>query len=399
MSTSLASRNSHLSESVTLVITATATRMREEGIKVANLSVGEPDFPTPDKIKRAGLAAIENDFTRYTAGAGILELRKAIQNKLKEENNLEYGVDQIVVTSGAKHALSGTMMALVNEGEEVLFPSPGWLSYPEQIRIAGGIPVPYNCPRESGFRVDYDDLEKAISPKTKAIILNTPNNPTGAAYSPEEVRELGEYLAKKDIWLISDEIYEKLRYDGKEHLSFAAVDGLYDKTVTINGVSKAFCMTGWRIGYLAAPKRLASAVSKIQSQMTSSTCSISQKATVEALNCCEQGTFDKMMDAFTRRRKLVVDSLNSIPNVFSPEPEGAFYAFPDIKTYLGKKAGDKVINTSVELCQYLLEDYHVALVPGAAFGSEGYIRISFANSEAELERGLKSLRDGLLNLK
>ncbi len=399
MSTSLASRNSHLSESVTLVITATATRMREEGIKVANLSVGEPDFPTPDKIKRAGLAAIENDFTRYTAGAGILELRRAIQNKLKEENHLEYGLDQIVVTSGAKHALSGTMMALVNEGEEVLFPSPGWLSYPEQIRIAGGIPVPYYCPRENNFRVDYDSLEKAITPKTKAIILNTPNNPTGAAYSPDEVRELGEYLAKKDIWLISDEIYEKLRYDGKEHLSFAAIDGLYDKTVTINGVSKAFCMTGWRIGYLAAPKRLAAAVSKIQSQMTSSTCSISQKATVEALTCCEQATFDKMMDAFTERRKLVVDSLNDIPDVFSPEPEGAFYAFPDIKAYLGKKAGDKVINTSVELCQYLLEDYHVALVPGAAFGEEGYIRISFANSETELERGLKSLRNGLLNLK
>lgn len=398
MSPSLAKRTNHLSESLTLSIVAKTAEMRASGLDVANLSVGEPDFNTPEAIKRAGVEAIEQNFTRYTAAAGILELRKAISAKLKNENSLDYSPSQIVVSSGAKHSIANALMATVNEGDEVLWPTPGWLSYPEQIRIAGGVPVAYPCHCENRFRIDPAELESLITPKTRAIIINSPNNPTGAAYSAEEVRQIGAVLAKHDIWVISDEIYEKLRYDGQPHTSFAAVDGLYDRTIVINGMSKAFCMTGWRIGYLAAPQELAGAVSRIQSQMTSSVSSIGQKAALNALTQ-PQPEVERMIDAFRQRRDLVVELLAGIPGITCPTPEGAFYAFPRVDSYLGKSINGRTIEDSLALCQYLLEEQRVALVPGAAFGAEGHIRISFAASEDELQKGIERICEGLALLR
>ncbi|MCB2212472.1 pyridoxal phosphate-dependent aminotransferase [bacterium] len=399
MSRALANRTKCLSESKTLVITATANRMRAEGVDVINLSVGEPDFPTPEPIKAAGQAAIENNFTRYTAAQGIIELREAIVAKLKNDNQLTYDPSQIVVTSGAKHALTGSLLAAVNPGDEVLYPVPGWLSYPEMIRIAEGEPIPYHCKGENNFRPDLDELRRLITPKTKAIIVNNPSNPTGAAYTPDEIREIGAVLAEHDIWVISDEIYEKLRYDGKSHLSFAQVDGLFEKTVVINGVSKAFAMTGWRIGYLAAAPELVKAVTKLQSQMTSSCCSISQKAASEAMRNGEDANMRTMIEAFSRRRDMVVDALNQIDGVHCPTPDGAFYAFPDVSAFLGKTVNGHTIANDIDLCQWLLEVKHMALVPGAAFGAEGFIRISFAASDKDLQTGLQRLKDGLEELR
>ena len=398
MSPALAGRTGKLSESLTLSIVAQCAAMQRNGIDVAKLSVGEPDFNTPRAIKDAGIDAIESNFTRYTAASGILDLRQAICDKLERENGLHYDPTQVVVSSGAKHSLANSLMAVVNEGDEVLWPTPGWLSYPEQVLIAGGVPVPYPCHCENDFRIDLDELEALITPKTKAIIVNSPNNPTGAAYTPEETRAFGELLAKHDIWVISDEIYEKLRYDGNPHTSFASVDGLYDQTIVINGVSKAYCMTGWRIGYLAAPRELASAVSRIQSQMTSSVSSISQKAALRALSG-ETPEMAQMIQAFHHRRELVVDLLSGIPDITCPVPEGAFYAFPRVDNYFGKSANGKKIEGSLDMCAYLLEEHHVALVPGAAFGAEGHIRISFAASEAELTKGIERVKKGLLALK
>lgn len=398
MSCALANRTAALSESKTLVITATANRMRAEGVDVINLSVGEPDFNTPEPIKVAGHAAIDSNFTRYTAAPGVLPLRQAIADKLKRDNNLTYDPTQIVVTSGAKHALTGSLLATVNPGDEVLFPNPGWLSYPEMIRIAEGEPVPYHCKGENNFRPDLNELRSLITPKTKAIIVNSPSNPTGAAFTPDEIRAMGAVLAEHDLWVISDEIYEKLRYDGQPHLSFAQVDGLFEKTIVINGVSKAFAMTGWRIGYLAAEPKLVKAVTKLQSQMTSSCCSISQRAATVAIQNGEDETMKTMIAAFAKRRDMVVEALNEMDGVCCPTPEGAFYAFPDISAFLGKSVNGKRIDNSIDMCQWLLEEKHIALVPGAAFGAEGFIRISFAASDKDLQTGLQRLKEGLAEL-
>jgi len=398
MSPTLARRTRALSESLTLSIVARTAAMLKSGIDVARLSVGEPDFPTPAAIKRSGIEAIETNFTRYTAASGIIELREAVCRKLEVENDLRYTPTQIVISSGAKHSLANSLMAVVDEGDEVLWPSPGWLSYPEQILIAGGIPVAYPCHCDNHFRIDPGELEGLITPRTRAIIVNSPNNPTGAAYTRDEIERIGEVLARHDIWIISDEIYEKLRYDGHPHTSFAQVPELYEKTVVVNGVSKAYCMTGWRIGYLAAPEALASAASRIQSQMTSSVSSIGQKAALTALSVT-QPEMEPMLAAFRRRRERVVELLAQIPEITSPLPEGAFYAFPKVSAYYGRRAGGTVISDSVTMCEYLLEEYHVALVPGSAFGADDHIRISFATAESELETGIRRIHEGLLALK
>jgi aspartate/methionine/tyrosine aminotransferase len=395
----LANRTDKLTESVTLVITARAKELAAQGVQVVNLSVGEPDFPTPDPINRAGIRAIEEGFTRYTAGAGIPELRDAIVEKLRRDNNLSCERSQVVVSCGAKHALATSLLATVNPGDRVLYPQPGWLSYPELIHIAGGEPVPYPCPAEQDFRPDREALEELLGEAAAAIIVNSPNNPTGAACTPDEIGEIGALLARHDLWVISDEIYEKLRYDGQAHRSFADVPGLEEKTITINGVSKAYSMTGWRIGYLAAPPELARAAVKLQSQMTSSPCSISQKAALEALTG-DSAAPEEMVAAFARRRDLVMELLNDIPHVTCPVPQGAFYAFPDISAYLGRTTGEgEVLEDSVALCEHLLNEAHVALVPGDAFGAPGHIRISFASSEENLREGLARTAETLSGLR
>lgn len=399
MSPGFAKRTKSLTESKTFVITAAAARMIRHGIDVVNLSAGEPDFNTPDEVKEAGCAAIRNNFTRYTASQGIPELREQISGKLKRDNELSYHPDQIVVTSGAKHALAGSLLAVVDEGDEVLYPKPGWLSYPEMARIAGGVPKPYPCRLENRFRPDPDELRRLINRRTKAIITNSPGNPTGAAFTPSETRAIGSVLAERDIWVLSDEIYEKLRFDGEQHLSFANVAGLFEKTVLVNGVSKAFRMTGWRIGYLAAVTPLAKAVTKVQSQMTSSPCSISQQAAAVAIGGGDGGALQEMVAAFVQRRDIVVRELNAIEGVSCPVPEGAFYALADVSAYLGGTVDGRTIGDDIELCQWLLDEMHLALVPGKPFGADGFIRISFAAADDRIREGMRRLREGLARIK
>jgi len=399
----LASRTEVLTDSLPLKISAKAKAMMANGENVVNLSVGEPDFPSPKNIKATGIYAINNNITRYTASAGIPELRKAVAANLKKTNNLDYDFTQIIVTNGAKQAIASTLLALVNPGDEVIYPVPCYASYVDLIRLAGGVPVPCLTTAETGFRMVPEELEQLITDKTVAVIINNPNNPTGAAFTPEEVQALGEMLVKKDIWVISDEIYEKLRYDGNSHLSFASIDGLKEKVALINGVSKYYCMTGWRIGFLAAEPKLASAVGKIQSQMTGSPCSISQKAAVEAYagDCSEP---EAMVGVFKARSELIAGLLDEIPDLKTMKPEGAFYAWVDVTSYLGKSSSGatasrgKIINDSFALCEYLLEEYKVALIPGVAFGMEGYVRFSFAASEDNIAEGVKRFGDGLGSL-
>ncbi len=371
--------------------------MQAEGVDVANLSAGEPDFPTPPSIKQAGIDAIDGNFTRYTAGAGIIELREAISEKLKAENGLDYAPEQIVVSNGAKHAISNALLATVNPGEEVLYPVPGFPSYPEAIHIAGGTPVPYRLGIERSLRIDCEEIEAKITARTKLLIFNNPSNPLGIACTPDEVREIGALLAKQDIWALSDEIYERLRYDGIEHLPLPRVEGMYERTILVNGVSKTYSMTGWRIGFLAAPPELAKTAAKIQSQMTSSPCSISQKAALAAFSSQVPET-GEMVAAFAKRRDLVIELLSRIPDITFTPPEGAFYAFPKVSTYYGLSAEGFEVADSVSLCRYLLEKHYVALVPGVAFGADEYIRLSFASSEEEITRGLTRLHEGLSEL-
>jgi len=391
-------RSKVLTDSLPLKISAKAKAMMAKGIDVINLSVGEPDFPSPKNIKDAGISAIEDNFTRYTASAGIPPLRKAIASSLKKDHNLDYDFSQIVVTNGAKQAIASTFLAIVNTGDEVIYPVPCYASYVDLIRLAGGVAVPLETRAEDGFRMLPEDLEKAITPKTKAVIFNNPNNPTSAALVPEEIEALGEVFRKHDLWVISDEIYEKLRYDGKKHLSLASVDGLYEKTALINGVSKYYCMTGWRIGFLAAPIELAKAVGKIQSQVTGSPCSVSQQAAVEAYSG-DSSEPKAMVGKFKKRCEMIIELLSRIPDITTHKPEGAFYAFPEVSSYYGKKDGDKVIKDSFSLCEYLLEKHHLAIIPGVAFGNDNHVRFSFAAADDMIKEGVKRFAEGLAALK
>ncbi|MDP8207796.1 MAG: pyridoxal phosphate-dependent aminotransferase [Candidatus Electryonea clarkiae] len=396
MSLTLSSKMEYLADSLPLLISARAKQMIAEGIDVTNLSVGEPDFPSPANVKEAGIDAIRNNFTKYTPAAGIPDLRKAVSGTLKKDHNLEYSPDQIVITNGAKQAIASTLIALLNPGDEVIYPYPCYASYVDLCNIAGGKPVGLETTQDTGFRINPEQLSNLINNRTKAIIINSPNNPTGAAYSLEEMKELSELLAKHDIWLISDEIYGKLRYDGEPALSFASLPGLYEKTALINGVSKAFSMTGWRIGFLAAPVVLAKAVASVQSQVTGSPGSISQKAALEAYTGDLSET-ERMKDAFSQRKELITKLLRDIPGISFIEPEGAFYVFPEVSGYFGRVAGDNTIRNSMDLCQYLLEDYHLALVPGSAFGADKHIRFSFAASEENIRIGVSKFTAGLAN--
>lgn len=395
----LSERVKNIGQSSTMKISAKAIAMRAEGIDVVNFSVGEPDFPTPQFIKEAGIKAINKNQTRYTVNAGRIDLRQAIAKKLKEENNLEYDPADIIVTNGAKQAVFNAVCALVSDDDEVIIPAPYWVSYPEMVALCGGKSVIVPTREENGFKLTAAELKNAITASTKAMIFCSPSNPTGATYTRPELEALVEVLEEENIFVIADEIYEKLIFDAFKFVSLASISPkIKDITILINGVSKAFAMTGWRIGYAAGPKEIIKAMDKIQSHSTSNASSISQQAALEAISG-PQFEVSRMVAEFQRRRNYVVQRLNTMDGVRCNVPEGAFYVFPNISSFFGKEYNGTFIRNSYGMAYYLLRESQVALVPGAAFGMENYIRISYANSMENLEKGMNRMAEALRLLK
>lgn len=383
----IASRLSNIKPSPTIAVTQKARELKAAGRNIIGLGAGEPDFDTPDNIKEAAIAAIKSGDTKYTAVDGTPALKKAICAKFSRENGLEYTPEQVTVGTGGKQVLYNALMATLNPGDEVIVPAPYWVSYPDMVLLADGVPVPVECPAAVGFKLQPADLEKAITPKTKWLILNSPNNPTGAAYTRAELKALTDVLVKHPhVWVMTDDMYEHLNYDGFEFTTPAQVEpSLYDRTLTINGVSKAYAMTGWRIGYAAGPRELIKAMGVIQSQSTSNPSSVSQAAAVEALNG-PQDFIKTRAEAFKERRDLVVSMLNQATGIKCHKPEGAFYVYPSCEGTIGKTTPDgKVIETDEDFVTYLLESEGVAVVQGSAFGLAPFFRISYATSTAELE--------------
>lgn len=371
--------------------------MKEKGVDVINLSVGEPDFKTPEHIREAAKIAIDGDWHHYSPIAGYSDLLKAISDKFKRENNLDFTTAQIIVSVGAKHSLANAMMCLIDPGDEVIVPAPYWVSYVEQVKIAGGKNVILDSSVEDDFKITPGQLEAAITPGTRALLLCSPSNPTGSVYTREELKELAEVLARHpQVFVLADEIYEHINFTGG-HESIAQFREIRDRVVVINGVSKAYAMTGWRIGYLAGPEWLAKACNKLQGQMTSGATSIAQRAALAALNG-DQSCVAEMREAFLRRRDLILGHLKEIDGVKCSTPGGAFYVFPDFSAYFGRSYQGKKIENSMDLCLYLLEKGHIATVPGAAFGAEGCVRISYANSDENLEKAMQRLKDALVAL-
>lgn len=386
------------SGSPTSALIAKVAELKRQGKDVISLNVGEPDFGTPDYIKVAGIKAIADNFTKYTPGNGILELREEIVKKLKNDNGIEYGLNEVTTAVGAKQAIASTMMVIAGPGDEVLLPIPCWVSYTEMIRLAGAKPVfvPVN---EKDYSLDLGAIEAAITERTKAIIICTPNNPTGAVYSEESLRRLAELAQKHDFFIVADEIYEKLVYDGAKHFSVASISKeVRDHVVTVNGFSKAYAMTGWRIGYAAARQDIIKGVMAVQSQTTSAACAISQKAAAAALRG-PQHDMEVMVAEFKRRKDYVVDRLNSIEGVVCPDVHGAFYVYPDVRRCLGKSFGDRKIGTAVDLCQYLLDEALISTVPGEAYNVPGKIRISYSNSMENLEKAFDRFEKALGELR
>jgi len=389
---SISQRIQTLSESQTIAMSQKSAELKAQGKDIINLSVGQPDFHTPDHIKEAAIQAIHDNYTSYTPVPGYKDLREAIAQKLKEENQLDYSWDQVVVSAGAKHSLANALMSIVDPGDEVIVPAPYWVSYVEQVKLAEGKSVVVPTSIDNEFKLQPAQLEEAISPNTKAIILCSPSNPTGSIYSREELRALAEILAKagQKIYILSDEIYEYINFAG-QHESIAQFDEIRDQVIIINGVSKGFAMTGWRIGYIAAPAEVAKACGKLQGQVTSGACSIAQRAALKALTSDKDFTRE-MNQAFQRRRDLVMEGLDQIEGVKKYTPHGAFYLFPDISYFFGKSDGNRTINNDSDLCFYLLEEANVALVPGGAFGSPNNIRLSYAASDEELQEALQRIK-------
>ena len=387
-----------LSPSQTLAMSQKSAELKAQGVDVINLSVGEPDFPTPDHIKEAAKAAIDANFSFYTPVPGYLSLRKAIAEKLHSENDLSYTPEQIVVGNGAKHALANVLMAAVNPGDEVIIPTPAWVSYFELVKLAGGINVAVPTDITSNFKVTPAQIEAAITERTRAIILCSPSNPTGSVYSREELQGLVDVLARHpEILVIADEIYEHIIYTGGRFVSLASFPEIANQTVVINGVSKAYAMTGWRIGYCACPPELAKAITKLQGQMTSGASSIAQKA-AEAAYTGPQECVEQMRLAFQRRRDLIVDLARQIPGLKVNEPQGAFYLFPEVSAYFGTVCGSYAINNASDLAMYLLKEAHVATVAGDAFAAPGYIRMSYATSDDNIRKAMARIADALAKL-
>ena len=378
--------------SPTIAVTQKARELKAAGKDVIGLGAGEPDFDTPDNIKQAAIKAINDGDTKYTAVDGTPALKKAIVEKFKKENNLDYTTDQITVGAGGKHVIYNAMMATLNDGDEVIIPAPYWVSYPDIVLLAGGKPVIMECGEKQGFKINPSDLEKFITPKTKWIILNSPSNPTGACYSEKDIKAIAAVLEKhKHIYILSDDIYEHVTYEGFKFFTIAQIESLKDRVLTMNGVSKAYSMTGWRIGYAAGPKDIVKAIAKIQSQSTTNPSSISQAASVEALS----GTQDfikKRADSFQERRDFVVKALNDINGINCLNPDGAFYVFPSCKELMGKKdSNGKEIKSDTDFVQSLLENSGIAVVQGSAFGLEGFFRISYATSMENLKKALEKI--------
>jgi aspartate aminotransferase len=372
--------------------------LKSQGKDIISLSLGEPDFNTPDFIKKAAQIGMDNNFTQYTPVSGYDDLREAIALKFKRDNGLTYSKDQIVVSTGAKQSIANVVMALINPGDEVIIPAPYWVSYVEIVKLAEGVPVIVNAGIESDFKFTGAQLKAAITPKTKMMIFSTPCNPTGSVFTKAELRALADVLVvNPDVVCLCDEIYEHINFEGK-HESLAQFPDVYEQVVTINGVSKAWAMTGWRLGYIGASKTIASACEKIQGQFTSGTCSITQRATIAAMEA-DPIVIKDMIAAFKNRRSLVLDALNKMPGVKTNIPDGAFYVFPDISSFFGKSNGGKTIKTSEDLAMYLLDDALVALVSGEAFGDENCIRISYAASEATLTEAMNRVAVSLAKLK
>jgi aspartate aminotransferase len=376
-----------------------AKRLKAEGIDVLDFSVGEPDFPTPENIKEAGKKALDNNQTKYTINSGTVELRKAILNKLKRDDNLDYDISEVIVNSGAKHSVFNTLFATVNKGDEVIIPAPYWVSYPEMAKMAEGVPVFVDTDEKNGFKMTPEQLEKAITPKTKVLIICNPSNPTGSAYTEEELKGIAKVCSKYNFLIISDEIYEKLIYDDYKFISFAAISPeMKKRTVVVNGVSKSYAMTGWRIGYCAGPKDIISAINKIQSNTTSHASSISQYASVEALNGTQE-TVISMLGEFRKRREYLYSELTSIKGITCYKPEGAFFLFPNISAFFGKSVDNITINNSTDFAMYLLNKANIAVVPGSAFGAEGFIRISYATSMESIKEACRRLKETVQHLK
>lgn len=393
----LSSRAKCISASPTLALDAKTKKLISEGVDVLSFGVGEPDFDTPDHIKKVAIEAINKGFTKYTPSSGIPELRQAVCDKFKKDNGLEYKPAEVLVSVGAKHSIYNAVMVLCEEGDDVLLPVPYWVSYPEMIKLAGGRPVELPTGIETGFKITAEQIEKAVTPKTSLIIFNTPSNPTGAIYTEEEMRRIAEVCLKHHIAVISDEIYEKLIYEGK-HVSFATLSPeVKANTITVNGVSKAYAMTGWRIGYAAGPKDVIDAMGNIQSHSTSNPTSISQKAAVAGLTG-PQGALEMMRVEFQKRRDYMVKRLNEMPGFKCLVPPGAFYVYPDVSALIGRKMVGKPVSSDSALADILLDEARIAVVPGSAFGSKGNLRFSYATSMKVIEEGLNRLAKILTTL-
>lgn len=392
--TKLSDRLNRLAPSATLAMSQKSGEMKAQGIDVINMSVGEPDFNTPDHIKEAAKKAIDENYSRYSPVPGYIELRKAIVEKLKKENGLEYSTNEILVSNGAKQSVCNTVMALVNDGEEVIIPAPYWVSYPQMVKLAGGEPVIVEAGFEQNFKMTPEQFEAAITPKTRMLILCSPSNPTGSVYSEEELRGLAEVIKRHEgLYVLADEIYEHINYVGK-HSSIAHIEGMRERTIIVNGVSKAYAMTGWRIGFIAAPEWIVKGCNKLQGQYTSGPCSVSQKA-AEAAYTTSQECVETMRKAFERRRDLIVELAKDIPGLEVNKPEGAFYLFPKCSSFFSKSYNGKKIENSTDLAMFLLEVGHVATVGGDAFGDPYCFRMSYATSDDNIREAMKRIKDTL----
>ena len=394
----LSDRLNRLAPSATLAMSQRSNEMKAQGIDVINMSVGEPDFMTPDHVKMAGKKAIDDNFSKYSPVPGYLSLRKAIANKLKRENNLDYSASEVIVGTGGKQGVCNTILALVNPGDEVIIPAPYWVSYPQMVKLAGGVPVIVPAGIEQDFKITADKLKAAITSKTKLIILCSPSNPTGSVYTKEELEALAKVvLEHNNLFVLSDEIYEHINYIGC-HASIAACEGMKERTIICNGVSKAYAMTGWRLGWVAAPEWIIKGLNKLQGQYTSGTSSVSQVAAIAAYEG-DQGCVEDFREAFQRRRDLIVSLAKEVPGLEVNVPEGAFYLFPKCSSFFGKTNGKYVINNSTDFALYLLEEGHVATVAGDAFGSPDYFRMSYATSDDNIIEALSRIKDVLSKLK
>jgi aspartate aminotransferase len=394
----ISSRATRVKPSPTLQMNAKAQEMKAEGIDVISFGVGEPDFDTPDNIKEAAIKALKEGKTKYTPVGGIPELKDAIVEKLERDNGLKYKREEIIVSCGAKHTLYNIAQALLDPGDEVIIPAPYWVSYPAQVLLNDGVPVFVETSEKDDFRLNPDMLEEKITDKTKAIIINSPSNPTGQIYDKGSLEAIADIALKHNLYIISDEIYEKLIYDNNTHISIASLsEDIKSKTIVVNGLSKSHAMTGWRIGYAAGPSEIISAMTKIQSQSTSNPTSIAQWAAIEALKG-PQDALEEMLREFDRRRRFLVEELNRLKGFRCTMPKGAFYVFANVSGLKGTTSGSRRINSSSDLAMYLLEEAHVALVPGEAFGAEGYIRLSYATSMERLHEGIRRIGQAIEKL-